>query len=148
MRATCDSCHLNTFFCAQYTEYKRLKIAGKNWKDVRVLKFLEGGLRHGIRCHDLDTIYMPINQPNTHWYLAVIKFKDCSIHIIDSLFDARRKQERIDMVRPLAQMLLQALDDVRFFDARPELQEYKQRSFIIVYEKKYPQQDGYVVASF
>ncbi|KAL5572153.1 hypothetical protein UlMin_021750 [Ulmus minor] len=142
MRATCGSCHLNTFFCAQYKEFKNLISAGEKWEDSRVLQFLQGGLRHGIRCHDVDTIYMPINQPNLHWYLAVVNLKDWSIHIIDSLFTARKKQERIDLVQPMAEMLPHALQDVGFFESRPELVEYKQRTFQIVYEKKYPQQDG------
>ena len=138
MRAMCGSCHLNTFFCAQYKEYKNLKSAGEKWEDSRVLQFLQGGLRHGIRCHKLDIIYMPINQSNLHWYLAVVNLKDWSIHILDFLFTARRKQDRIDLVKPMVEMLPQALEDVGFFDSRPELVEYKKRPFRILYEKKYP----------
>ena len=50
MSATYGSCHLNAFFCAQFEEFKRLAARGERWKDIRVLQFLEGGLRHGINC--------------------------------------------------------------------------------------------------
>ena len=66
MRATCGSCHLKAFFCAQFEEFKRLAARGEKWKDIRVLQFLQEGLRHGIKCQQVDRIYMPINQPNEH----------------------------------------------------------------------------------
>ena len=50
MRATCGTYHLNSFFYAQFEEFKRLAAVGERWKDIRVLQFLQGGLRHGIKC--------------------------------------------------------------------------------------------------
>ena len=135
MRSTCGSCHINAFFCTQFEEFKRLKALGEKWKDIRVLQFLEGGLRHGIKCQYLDRIYMPINQPNEHWFLAEVRLNEWSIHIMDSLYTARWKQLRMDCVRPLAEMLLQALDDVHFFDVLPKQNKRKGSPFSIVYGK-------------
>lgn len=142
MRSTCGSCHMNTFFYAQFEEFKRLQACGEKWKDIHVLQFLEGGLRHGIKCHELDLIYMPINQPNEHWFLAEVRLKEWSIHIVDSFYTARRKQARIECVWPLAEMIPHSLDDVYFFDVRPELNKLRGSPFSIVYGKHYPQQDG------
>ena len=105
MRSTCGSWHMNAFFYSQFEEFKRQKAHGEKWKDICVLQFLEGGLRHGIKCHDLDRIYMPVNQPNEHWFLTEVRLNEWSIHIMDSLYTARRKQSRIDHVRPLTKML-------------------------------------------
>ena len=105
MRSTCGSCHMNAFFYAQFEEFKRLKARGEKWKDICVLQFLEGGLWHGIKCHYLDRIYIPINQPNEHWFLVKVRLNEWAIHIMDSLYTARRKQSRIDCVRPLAEIL-------------------------------------------
>ena len=142
IRSTCGSCHMNAFLCAQFEEFKRLKARGKKWKDIHVLQFLEGGLRHGIKCQYLDRIYMPINQPNEHQFLTEVRLNEWAIHIIDSLYIVRRKQSRIDCVRPLAEMLPQALDDVHFFDVRAELKKWRVSPFSIVYGKAYSQQDG------
>ena len=142
MRATCGTCHLNSFFCAQFDEFKRLAAMGERWKDIRVLQFLQGGLRHGINCQQVDRLYMPINQPNEHWFLAEVRLNEWAIHIIDSLYTARRKQARIECVRPLAEMLPQALEDVHFFNVRAELNKRRGSPFSIVYGKAYPQQDG------
>ena len=141
MRATCGSCHLNVFFYTQFEEFKRQAARGERWKDIRVLQFLQGGLRHGIKCQQVDRIYMPINQPNEHWFLAEVRLNEWAIHIIDSLYIARRKQSRIECVRPLAEMLPQALEDVHFFDVRAELSKRRGSPFSIVYRKGYPQQD-------
>ena len=83
---------------------------------------------------------MPINQPNEHWFLTEVRLNE--IHIIDSLYTARRKQSRIECVRPLAEMFPQALEDVHFFDVRAELNKRRGSPFSIVYGKAYPQQDG------
>ena len=98
-------------------------------------------LRHGIKCHELDLIYMPINQPNEHSFLAEVRLKEWAIQIIDSLYTARRKQVRIERVQPLVEMFPHALEDVYFFDVRLELNKRQGSSFYIVYGKHYPQQD-------
>ena len=85
---------------------------------------------------------MPIKQPNEHWFLAEVRLNEWSIHIMDSLYTARQKQSRIDCVRPLAEMLLQALEDVYFFNVRPALNKRRGSPFAIVYGKAFPQQDG------
>ena len=85
---------------------------------------------------------MPINQPNEHWFLVEVRLNEWAIHIIDSLYTARRKQSRIDCVRPLAEMLSQALEDVYFFDVRAELNKRRGSPFAIMYGKAYPRQDG------
>ena len=95
-----------------------------------------------MKCHEVDTIYFPINQPNEHWFLGVVRLNEWSIHRLDSLYTARKKQARLDVVRPLTEMLPHALEDVKFFDFRPELVKSKGIPLIIVYEKKYPQQSG------
>ena len=66
-------------------------------------------------------IYMPINQPSEHWFLAEVRLKEWLIHIIDSLYIVRRKQVRIERVRPLVKILLHVLDDVHFFNVWLEL---------------------------
>ena len=142
MRATCGTCHLNSFFCAQFDEFKWLAAVGERWKDIRVLQFLQGGLRHGINCQHVDRIYLPINQPNEHWFLAEVRLNEWAIHIMDSLYTARRKQSRIECVRPLAEMLPHALEEVQFFEGRPELRKRRGSPLSIVYGKGYPQQDG------
>ena len=133
MRSTCGSYHMKTIFYAQFEEFKRLKAWGEKWKDIRVLQFLEGGLWHGIKCQYLDRIYMPINQPNEHWFLDEVRLNEWSIHIMNSLYTARWKQSRIDCVRPLAKMLPQALDDIR-----SELNKWRGFPFAIVYGKQFP----------
>ena len=85
---------------------------------------------------------MPINQPNEHWFLTEVRLNEWAIHIIDSLYTARRKQARIECVRPLVEMLPQALEDVDFFDVRAELKKRRGSPLLIVYGKAYPQQDG------
>ena len=141
MRPTCISCHMNTFFCTQFEEFKRLKACSEKWKDICVLQLLEAGLRHGIKCHELDRIYMSVTQPNEHQFLAEARLKEWSIQILDSLYIARKKQARIDLVRPLVEMLPHTLDDVHFFDVRPELNKRRGCPFSIMYGKNYPQQD-------
>ena len=45
-----------------------------------------GELQHGKQCHDVNAIYMPMNQPNAHWFLAAIRLEECQIEVYDSLY--------------------------------------------------------------
>ena len=142
--ATCGNTIINSLFVAQYEEYKRKSEAGEKWEtDSRIVKFLKGELRHGKRCHQVNTIYLPMNQSNEHWFLVAVRLNEWCIDVFDSLYSPQIKEDILNIVRPLASMLPQALEDVQFFDARSKLAKYKNLEFNIEYNRKAcPQQSG------
>jgi len=70
-RVTCGDTPINTLFCVQFNDFTKKTRAGEKWEtNSRIINFLMGELCHEKCCHDVNTIYLPLNLPNTHWFLG------------------------------------------------------------------------------
>ena len=117
-RETCGNTLINTILCAQFDDFKKKTTAEDKWEtESRLIKFLMGELRHGKWYHDVNTIYLPLNQPNGHWFLGAIRLDEWRIEVYDSLYLPQQKEDMLSVVKPLAYMLLYALESVHVFEA-------------------------------
>ena len=141
-RATCSNTLINTLFCAQFEDFTKKSEVGEIWeRDSRIVNFLMGELRYRKRCHDVNTIYLLLNQLNTHQFLAAIHLNEWRIEVYDSLYSPQQKEDRLRVVRRLASMLPHALEVVQFFEVRSKLAKYRWMELNITYNKKVcPQQ--------
>ncbi|KAL9409636.1 hypothetical protein AB3S75_047951 [Citrus x aurantiifolia] len=70
---------------------------------------------------DVDMVLIPINLENNHWVVARVDFQRKQIEIYDSMKEFREDKTYGQFLKPLQVIFPQWLEDVGFYDSRPNL---------------------------
>ncbi|KDO37273.1 hypothetical protein CISIN_1g032006mg [Citrus sinensis] len=88
---------------------------------------------------DVDMIFIPVNLGGDHWVLALADLRARRMRIYDSLVTFREDKTYLRKFKPLQVVFPQWLQDVGFYNIRPELQSADPWKVRIV--KDVPQQE-------